>query len=272
MLTTFEDADLSPRIGTRIEADKPELLAGLHAERLRELLSERAVLVFPRLCLSDEELLRFSRTLGEVIPFCDTGVRTISRDGTDADFLTTSFYWHFDGAFDELPSRAGLLTARSLSSSGGGQTQFANTYAAYDDLTDDEKQAYDQLRIVHSFEANQRIANPVPSYATLLDWRSRFPAPRVHPMVWHHRNGRNSLAIGTTASHIEGMSLEDGRLLLAKLHDWATQPQYVYSHDWQVGDLAIYDNTAVMHRVVPYSNGSGRLMHRTSLAGEESLI
>jgi alpha-ketoglutarate-dependent taurine dioxygenase len=138
-------------------------------------------------------------------------------------------------------------------------------------LPDDEKQAYDRLRIVHSFEANQRILDPVPSYKTLMQWRSRYPHPRLHPMVWHHRNGRNSLATGTTASHVDGMSLDDGRLLLAKLLDWSTQPQYVYSHEWEVGDLAIYDNTAVLNRVVPYAEDSGRRMHRTTLKGEEDL-
>lgn len=264
--------ELEPRIGSRIEAGIGDLLSGNHAEEIRELLAERAVLVLPRLDLTGDQFLTFSRTLGEVIPLTETGIRSISREGIEAPYIAASFYWHFDGGLDTLPSRAGLLTARRLSSNGGGQTQFANTYEAYADLPDDEKQAYDRLKIVHSFEANQRILDPVPSYKTIMSWRSRYPYPRLHPMVWHHRNGRNSLAIGTTASHVDGMSLDDGRLLLAKLLDWSTQPQYVYTHDWEVGDVAIYDNTAVLHRVVPYAADSGRLMERTTLKGEEDLV
>lgn len=178
----FVATELEPRIGTRVEADTGELLSGARTKEIRDLLAERAVLVFPRLNLTD-----------------------------------------------------------------------------------------DQLRVVHSFGANQRINDPVPSYRKLLEWRSRYPHPRLHPMVWHHRNGHNSLAIGTTSSHVDGMSLDDGRLLLAKLLDWATQPHYVYSHDWEVGDLGIYDNTAVLHRVVHYAADSGRLMHRTALNGVEGI-
>lgn len=264
--------DLKLRIGARVEVKLDALLSGEHTAELRELLAERAVLIFPRLNLTDEQHLAFSRTLGEVIPHNKTGVRPISREGADAAYITASFYWHFDGALDEMPTRAGLLTARRLSANGGGQTEFANTYASYADLPDDEKKAYDKLRAVHSFEATQRILHPVPRYTTIMEWRQRYPHPRIHPLVWHHQNGRNSLAVGTTSSHMDGMSLDDGRALLAKLLDWSTQPQYVYSHDWELGDLAVYDNTAVLHRVTPYAADSGRLMHRTALVGEEPLV
>jgi alpha-ketoglutarate-dependent taurine dioxygenase len=264
--------NLEPRIGVRVEASKSDLLNGSHTAELRQLLETRAVVVFPKVDFTDSEHLAFSRTLGTVIPVGEEGVRPISRVGIDAAYITASFHWHFDGAFDDVPALAGLLTARELSANGGGQTQFANTYAAYADLPEDEKEAYDKLRVVHSFEANQRINDPVPSYKTLLAWRQRYPYPKLQPLVWHHRNGLNSLAVGTTASHLDGMGLDDGRLLLAKLLDWCTQPQYVYAHDWEVGDLVVYDNTAVLHRVTPYAADSGRLMKRTALFGEEPLI
>lgn len=216
--------ELKPRIGARIEAERGELLAGAHAADLRRLLAERTVLVLPAAGFDDDELLRFSRTLGQVIPFCETGVRPISREGIGADYIATSFFWHFDGALDDMPSRAGLLTARRLSASGGGQTEFANTQAAYEDLPDDRKTAIDGLRIVNSFEANQRLIRSVPTYEQIMQWRARH-ASRLHPMVWHHRDGRRSLAIGTTASHIEGMSIDDSNALLAQMLDWASQPQ-----------------------------------------------
>jgi alpha-ketoglutarate-dependent taurine dioxygenase len=77
--------------------------------------------------------------------------------------------------------------------------------------------------------------------------------------------------LGATASHIEGMSLEEGRALLCRIREWTTQPQFVYQHHWHVGDLVIWDNTGVMHRVQPYPLDSGRMMHRTTLVGEEAL-
>ena len=94
---------------------------------------------------------------------------------------------------------------------------------------------------------------------------------RTHPLVWRHRSGRKSLVLGMTASHVEGMSLAQGQALLQRLMEWATQPQFVYRHEWRVGDLVVWDNTGTMHRVVPYALDSGRTMHRTTLIGEELL-
>jgi alpha-ketoglutarate-dependent taurine dioxygenase len=68
------------------------------------------------------------------------------------------------------------------------------------------------------------------------------------------------------------MPLEEGRALIKRLIDWATQPRFVYRHEWTVGDALFWDNTGTMHHVVPYDVHSGRTMHRTSLVGEEALI
>ena len=68
------------------------------------------------------------------------------------------------------------------------------------------------------------------------------------------------------------MTLEEGRVLLCRLNEWATQPKYVYQHSWRMGDLIIWDNTGTLHRAVPYPLDSGRLMHRTTLVGEEPLV
>src|SRR3546814_19802367 len=86
-----------------------------------------------------------------------------------------------------------------------------------------------------------------------------------------HKSGRKSLLLGATADYVVGWSAEKSRALLAQLRDWATQPQYVYRHEWQVGDLLIWANTGTMHRALPYDPASGRLMPRTILAGEESV-
>jgi alpha-ketoglutarate-dependent taurine dioxygenase len=77
--------------------------------------------------------------------------------------------------------------------------------------------------------------------------------------------------LGATASHVEGMDREEGTALLCRLREWATQRQFVYQHEWTVGDLVIWDNTGVMHRVLPYPLESARLMTRTSLLGEEAV-
>lgn len=148
-----------------------------------------------------------------------------------------------------------------------GQTEFSNTYAAWDDLPDAEKAALEKLKVVHMFEVSQRFVKPEPSWTELQAWQ-KFQ-PRTLPLVWTHRSGRKSLVLGSTASHVEGMDLREGWALLTRLRDYATQPQFVYRHEWRLGDLVIWDNTGTMHRALPYALDSGRLMHRTTVQGEE---
>lgn len=78
--------------------------------------------------------------------------------------------------------------------------------------------------------------------------------------MWRHKSGHKSLLIGATAYYVEGMSFEEGRALLCRLQEFATQPQYVYRHEWSVGDLLVWDNAGTMHKAAPYDLNSKRLM------------
>ncbi len=159
------------------------------------------------------------------------------------------------------------MSARRLSPT-GGDTLFSNTYAAYDALPASEKAALETLKVVHMLEVSQRYVSPEPSWAELQDWQQYVP--RTLPLVWTHRSGRKSLVLGSTASHVEDMDFREGWALLTWLRDYATQPQFVYRHQWQVGDMVIWDNTGTMHKATAYPLDSGRMMHRTKLEGEES--
>ena len=114
---------------------------------------------------------------------------------------------------------ATVLSAKQVAES-GGETEFANSYAAYDALSDAEKERYGSLRVVHSLEASQRRVTPDPSPEVLARWRSR--RTHEHPLVWTHRSGRKSLVLGASADYIVGMDLDEGRALLAELLDRAT--------------------------------------------------
>jgi hypothetical protein len=92
-----------------------------------------------------------------------------------------------------------------------------------------------------------------------------------HPLIWNRRSGRKSPIIGCSAERVVGMPVPDGRALLARLVEWAAQSDFHYKHDWQQGDLVIWDNTGTLHRVRPYDRNSGRTMHRTSIAGDEAV-
>ena len=163
---------------------------------------------------------------------------------------------------------ATLLSARGVADS-GGETEFASTYAAYDALTDEEKERFESVRVVHSIEAAQRLLTPDPSPEQLAMWRAR--PEKVQPLVWRHRSGRRSVVLGPTADHVVGMEPEEGRALLADITERATAPERVYRHEWSVGDMVIWDNRGLLHRALPYDPMSPRDMHRTTLTGDEAI-
>jgi alpha-ketoglutarate-dependent taurine dioxygenase len=270
--------ELAPAIGVEVAGlAGSELVDRGVATDCLAALDERGVVVYREANVDDDELVAFSRLLGEVVILpmgTDEGhpeISKITRDPSQSElaaYREGTFFWHIDGTSDEVPTKATLLTAREVSDE-GGDTEFANTYAAYEALPDDEKAELDDVRVIHSFAASQLLAHPDPSPKQRAAW-DRVPV-REHPLVWTRRNGRKSLLIGATAGEVAGRPPEEGRAFLDRLLDWATQPQFVLRHRWRRGDLVIWDNTGMLHRAVPYSPTSRRLMHRTTLVGEEAV-
>lgn len=266
----FEVVDLKPAIGSEVRVDIDTLLQPETAKALRELLVARGVLVFKQLHLSDEQQRVLSQNMGQLRIEGEKGVLKITLDKKEnarADYLKGSFLWHLDGTHDDVPVFASLLSGRRLSQI-GGQTEFANSYAAYESLPEDMKRRIADLKVVHSVETSMRRAGVEATPENLAYWRS-IP-DRTHKLVWSHRSGRKSLVIGCHASHIEGMDRAEGERLLEELLAWTTRPERVYRHEWSLGDMLIWDNTGVLHRAEPYPLDSGRLMHRTTLQGEEA--
>jgi alpha-ketoglutarate-dependent taurine dioxygenase len=235
--------------------------------------------VFPELGLAPEAQVAFCRRLGEIDHSSDghhpvAGIYPVTLDkskNASASYLRATFDWHIDGCTptnDEPPQKATVLSAKQVAER-GGETEFANSYAAYEAFTDDEKQRFGALRVVHSLEASQRRINPDPSPELVARWRSR--PTHEHPLVWTHRSGRRSLVLGASADYIVGMDEDEGRALLAELLDRATAPDLVYRHTWSVGDTVIWDNNGVLHRAAPYDPDSPREMLRTTVLGHEPI-
>jgi alpha-ketoglutarate-dependent taurine dioxygenase len=268
----FEIQHASARVGSIIRTTKQDMVKGTHAAEIRRLLPERSALVFPQMHLTLEEQLAFASTIGEIFLVGGKEVQKISMDpdiNPVADYTRGAFYWHIDGANDDVPAKATMLNCRILAEEGTGDTMVANTFAAYEDLPGDDQQLIANLRARHCLESSQRMIYPDPSYSQLQRWQTH--TSRFHPLVWHHRSGHKSLLIGATAYYIKDMDFEEGRALLCRLKEFATQPQYVYRHKWSVGDFLLFDNTGTMHKAAPYDLESKRLMDRTTLRGEESI-
>lgn len=282
---TLSCVDLSPRMGSEIKISKADLLNGADAAEIRKVLDQRGVLLFRGIAPNDEELRTLARTLGDLrlgaakrsgdgrtLNEGDQGVMKISLDAKVnpdyARFLPGNHLWHMDGTYEEIPPLATLFTPFRLSKT-GGDTCFANTYAAFEDLPASEQAELEKLRVVHTMQA---ALFPVMRDCTPEEfaiWHS-YPQ-RSHPLVWHHRSGRKSLVLSTSAAWVEGMHPAESHDLLERLMRHATQPKYIYRHKWQLGDLVIWDNTGAMHRVLPFDKESGREFHRCTLNGEEPI-
>jgi alpha-ketoglutarate-dependent taurine dioxygenase len=243
-----------------------------------DALEEVGVLGFRELELSPETQVAFCRRIGPVeTNLSDThplkGVTRITLDRTKstmADYVLGNFGWHIDGCTphgNEFPPMLTMLTVETVAAS--GDTEFASTYAAYDDLEDEQKRLVETLRVRHSFE-NAVLPFIDEPTAEQLD-RLRAQPKRIHPLVWNHRSGRRSLVIGTHAERIEDMPEEEGKALLGALLELATRSDRVYRHRWAPGDTVLWDNRGLVHRVSRYDTSKPREMFRTTVLGQEPI-
>ena len=195
-------------------------------------------------------------------------VNNLDKHGNPSSRPTTfgSFFWHTDKSYHEIPSLATFLHARELPPGGGGDTEFANMYNAYDSLDDAVKKQIADLRAVHSWEANRRNTGNRPA----TEEEKKLRPPVSHPLVRTHPDTkRKTLYIGIHADCIEGLERKKGIELLKKLYRHSTERENVYAHSWKPGDLVIWDNRCLLHRVVGnYDMDSHRrILHRSVVIG-----
>jgi taurine dioxygenase len=175
-----------------------------------------------------------------------------------------STLWHTDKSFRPAPSMATILHAITMPPD-GGDTVFANMYAAYEALPESEKTFLKGKRVVHSWELSRENIGRV-----LSDEEKRDAPPNAHPLARvHPETGRTSLFVGMHASHIEGMPFEEGRAKILDLEGHATKPEFTFRHSWRMGDLLMWDNRCLLHRADPNFDAATypRVLHRTCLRG-----
>jgi alpha-ketoglutarate-dependent taurine dioxygenase len=269
--------NIKPHVGARIHAKPEDLLDPAVVQQCLEALEDRAVLVFPQINLTNDQQLAFTDALGSRVNFTNSSatgdldakdVYTVTLDpklNPDPEAVHGTYFWHMDGLISDIVQpKASLLSARVLSAK-GGQTEFASTYAAYEALPEEDKAELEGLVAEHSLYGIYRHIVEAPSDDDMTRWTRR--SSRKHLIVKTQPSGRKSLIIGMSADRVEGLSVYEGRALVARLNDWAAQPDFTYRHHWSVGDLVVWDNCGALHRVIPYAKDSGRKMHRTSVAG-----
>lgn len=273
-------------------------LEGLSAETWSEieaLLYEHGVLIFPSQHLSAETQASVALYFGEldgshsdhsdrarsISNWIDDETVLTDRDPTWLTLTYPTRYWHMDGTFNPIPPKICLLGATSISA-GGGQTGFADMCAAYDALTEPTKRKIENLAAYHSNLIGTTRVLPPNNQQVLADFvgdqpiddhyglRYRADAP-LRPLVKRHPvTGRSILFIGRHAFRVTGFTPEASESFLAELEAAACCAPRVYEHNWEMGDLIVFDNRRLLHRVLPYDEqGPKRELLNCRIVGDE---
>jgi len=172
--------------------------------------------------------------------------------------------WHTDASYMPVPVVLGMLHAVAVppaSALGGGETEFADMRAAYDALPATMQAAIDGLIVEHDvFWSRAQIGfTEFPPGE-----REQYPPSPQKLVRLHPGSKRKTLYLSAHASHVVGWPVADGRLLLLDLTTHATQPMFVYRHEWRVGDVVIWDNRCTMHRGRPHDEHQPRDLRRAT--------
>ena len=270
---------LADALGAEVEG--LDLSQAIQPERFAEVRAawlEHLVLRIRGQKLTDPQILAFSRHFGELDP---PGPNPLGRpflaDHPEMNVISNikeqgvaigglgdgEAIWHADMTYIERPPMAAILYAIEIPPA-GGDTYWANMYAAYETLPADLKRRIDGRVAVHDATYNSAGAMRK-GYQDVTDPRNA-PGAR-HPLVrTHPETGRRCLFLGRRRnSYVAGLSLEESERLLDELWQHATQAQFTFRQQWRVGDVMIWDNRCTLHRRDAFDPRARRLLHRTQI-------
>jgi taurine dioxygenase len=243
---------------------------------LRSAFTEHGLLFFRDQQLSPRQHLGFAKRFGEVVinrffkPLA--GYAEIAKVEKDATHETNiGGGWHTDHSYDKVPAMGSILVARKLPKT-GGDTRFANLYAAYEALSPDLRNTLKSLSAVHS---NAHLYGEGGYYST-TDLADRLGGTdcvgeAVHPVVIRHpESGRKALYVNPAHTiGIKNWSMDESQALLDDLYAHVDQQQFTCQFNWLPGSVAFWDNRCTWHFAQNDYQGQSRLMHRITLAGSE---
>ena len=177
-------------------------------------------------------------------------------------FNLGNMLWHSDSSFKPTPAKYSMLSARAIPSR-GGDTQFADMRAAYDALDDETKAEIEGMVTHHSLIYSRGLLG----FGEFTEEERRKFAPVRQRLVRRNAvTGRRSIFLSSHIGEIEGMKRPEAMALIRDLVEQATQPQFVYTHKWRLGDLVMWDNRQTMHRARRFNDtGEKRDMRRTTV-------
>jgi alpha-ketoglutarate-dependent 2,4-dichlorophenoxyacetate dioxygenase len=260
-------------------------------QEVRRGMDQYGVLVFRNQAFTDDQQLAFAerfdgrlhaKTSSSVLEknrFGNEALSDISNVGRDGQLLAAddrrrmsalaNRLWHTDASFVDPPGRYSMLSARVVPPV-HADTEFADMRSAYDELDAETRSLIEDLRVHHTIAYSREVLG----FEFAPGEREQLKGA-VHPLVRSIPGvQRRSLYLASHAQHIVGWPVPEGRLLLRDLTEHATQPRYVYSHRWTVGDFVIWDNRTTMHRATNFDDKKYRreLRRTTTLDIERAAL
>ncbi|HYF21594.1 MAG TPA: TauD/TfdA family dioxygenase [Ramlibacter sp.] len=218
---------------------------------------------------------RFGRLVGHVVqrfglegyPEVTLISNVVNEKGEKIGADRAGMIWHSDMSYMKRPMLGSMLYGVECPSE-GADTQFASMFAAHDALPDSLRDRLAGLRGLHDYpwhyETYLSHRPPLTEAEKAKTPPVTHPALRTHPV-----SGRRAVYVGEGLTRtMEGMDEEEGRKLVIEVSQFSTQPRFVYSHKWRVGDLVMWDNRSTMHRATEFDNRQRRLMRRTTVEGD----
>jgi alpha-ketoglutarate-dependent 2,4-dichlorophenoxyacetate dioxygenase len=167
--------------------------------------------------------------------------------------------WHSDSSFQKPSAKFSMLSAVVVPKE-GGQTEFADLRAAYDSLPVETKKIIENLSAEHyAWHSREWLGDTITEEQARIFPPVQWPLVRTHP-----GSGRKVLFIGIHCTKVVGATLAEGRMLLAELMEHATQREFVYRHEWRVGDLVMWDNRCTVHRGRRFDLAARRELRRVT--------
>ena len=240
---------------------------------VKKAYADYGIIFFRDQNLTEDQHIAFAKKFGEIdvnkfFPHID-GYREIAKVGKEKEQKTNiDGGWHTDHSYDQIPAMGSILVARILPPS-GGDTLFANMYAAYDTLDDETKAAIANLRAVHS---NSHVFGSKAYYNN--EERTEFAndeavGEAIHPVViTHPLSGKKALYVNPGfVLRFEDQTMQESQPLLHKLFAHAMNARFHTRFQWKPGSIAFWDNRATWHYALNDYHGHERLMHRITIAG-----
>ncbi len=276
-INRLSDALGAEIVGVDVAQVSDEDFAAIHAAWL-----EHEVVVFKNQELTPEQHIDFSKRFGDLEVHISVDhlldghpeimmVSNKQEDGRYIGAVSAGDYWHSDLSCNAHPTKASLLYALEIPSV-GGDTEWADMYAAYETLPDKTKQRVVGLRGIHSWNRmrNPRVHVPQVHHDDAeMRYGERAPDDSLHPIVrTHPETGRKALYVSPRFTlGVEGLDYDEAQELLDELFAHQARRDFVFHHRWSLGDLVLWDNRCTVHYACGGHN-EARHMHRTSVAGD----